>query len=249
MNSRRARPLRDNPRLILAGMILLLAALAGHRLAGEPLRRAVAGLPHRVRALRPLGGRPHDPARPDVRARAQRHQADRRAAPRAAVRALPRQARGGAARHDAGPCGARAARRQRADPEQRRSLVQRAGRRRAHRRGSDCQRLLQRSSGARERTTPSGWRVRSAALAFDGTDAAAVRDHVSPEIAQGRVKMVEVYRVQAGPRGAEVLPYVDVAAPDMPQDRVRSSPIAWRAARCADRSSPRRRNRCRRAAN
>ena len=160
------RPLRDNPRLILAGMIVLLAALVG-----------IVALANRSAGLSPdfltefvlyglwaadltilLGL--------DVRARAQRHQADRRAAAGAAVRAIPRKARRGAARHDADPCGARAARRQRADPEQRRSLVQRACRGSADVRRSDRERLLPRSAGSRHgrraapRRSPGGRRVR-----------------------------------------------------------------------------------------
>ena len=66
--------------------------------------------------------------------------------------------------HDADSRRARAARRQRADPKQRRSLVQRARRGGADGRRSDCERLLPRSPGARHRPTPSAsparWRLR-----------------------------------------------------------------------------------------
>ena len=60
------------------------------------------------------------------------------------------------------------------------------------------------------------------ASAFDGADVSAVRDLVFPEVAQGRVKMVEVYRVEPVATTFEVLPYVDVAAPDMPQGYARA---------------------------
>jgi two-component system nitrogen regulation sensor histidine kinase NtrY len=61
-----------------------------------------------------------------------------------------------------------------------------------------------------------------AGSAFDGADVTAVRDRVFPEVAQGRVKMVEVYRVLPGPQGADALPYVDVASPDLPQGYARA---------------------------
>ena len=122
------RPLRDNPRLILAGMIRPARRARRHRRARQQVGRPVSRFPHRIRPVRPVGGRPHDPARPHLRARAQCHQAHRRAAASAAVRAIPRKARRRAARHDADSRRAGAARGQRADSEQRRSLVQRAGR-------------------------------------------------------------------------------------------------------------------------
>ena len=159
------RPLRDNPRLILAGMILLLAALVGI----VALANSSAGLsPDFLTEVGVLYGLwavdltillgPH------LRARAQCHQAHRRAAASAAVRAVPRKARRRAARHDADSRGARAARRQRADSEQRRSLVQRAGRGCADSGRSDRERLLPRSPGAPRRSKRSGsparWLVR-----------------------------------------------------------------------------------------
>ena len=61
-----------------------------------------------------------------------------------------------------------------------------------------------------------------AGSAFDGADVTSVRDSVFPEVAQGRVKMVEVYRIRPGAQGAEALPYVDVASPDMPQGYARA---------------------------
>ena len=60
----------------------------------------------------------------------------------------------------------------------------------------------------------------AAALAeasFDNTNVGAVRDRILPEVTQGRVKMVEVYRVAPGTDPPEAMPYVDVAAPDMPR--------------------------------
>ena len=61
-----------------------------------------------------------------------------------------------------------------------------------------------------------------AGAAFDGADIAAVRDRILPDVTQGRVKMVEVYRVTAGTQPPEVAPYVDVAAPDMPRGFARA---------------------------
>ena len=58
--------------------------------------------------------------------------------------------------------------------------------------------------------------------AFDGADIAAVHDRILPGVKQGRVKMVEVYRVTPGTEPPEVMPYVDVAAPDMPHGFVRA---------------------------
>src|SRR6476661_5397319 len=61
------------------------------------------------------------------------------------------------------------------------------------------------------------------ALNIDGSDVAAVRDLILPEVAQGRVKMVEVYRIVPG-GAVSVVPYVDVAAPapDLPQGYARA---------------------------
>ena len=74
--------------------------------------------------------------------------------------------------------------------------------------------------------------------ALDGADISAVRDRVLPEIAQGRVKMVEVYRVQRGQPAEQVTRYVDVAATDMPQGYARA--VADRMANhaAAGRSEP-----------
>ncbi len=58
--------------------------------------------------------------------------------------------------------------------------------------------------------------------AFNGADIKAVRDRILPEVTQGRVKMVEVYRVTPGTQPPEVAPYVDVAAPDMPRGYARA---------------------------
>ena len=59
-------------------------------------------------------------------------------------------------------------------------------------------------------------------LNIDGSDVSAVRDLILPEVAQGRVKMVEVYRIVPGGAGVTVVPYVDVAAPDLPQGYARA---------------------------
>jgi len=61
-------------------------------------------------------------------------------------------------------------------------------------------------------------------LPFPDADPAAVRDIISPEVAQRRISMLEVYRVVAG-RGPrpEVESVVDVAAPSLPSGYNRAS--------------------------
>ncbi len=61
-----------------------------------------------------------------------------------------------------------------------------------------------------------------AASSFDRAGISAVRDRVYPEVEQGRVKMVEVYRIQAGAHAPEAVPYLDVAAPNMPHGHARA---------------------------
>ena len=58
--------------------------------------------------------------------------------------------------------------------------------------------------------------------AFNSADVGAVRNRMLPEVMQGRVKMVEVYRVTAGTQPPEVMPYVAIAAPDMPRGYARA---------------------------
>jgi two-component system nitrogen regulation sensor histidine kinase NtrY len=58
--------------------------------------------------------------------------------------------------------------------------------------------------------------------AFNGTDVEAVRERILPDVTQGRVKMVEVYRVSPGTHPPEVMPYVAIAAPDMPRGYARA---------------------------
>jgi two-component system nitrogen regulation sensor histidine kinase NtrY len=58
-----------------------------------------------------------------------------------------------------------------------------------------------------------------ATSAFDARDVSAVRDRVVPEVAQGRVKLIEVYRI--APAGKAMF-YLDAAAPDMPQGYARA---------------------------
>jgi two-component system nitrogen regulation sensor histidine kinase NtrY len=60
------------------------------------------------------------------------------------------------------------------------------------------------------------------ALSIDGSDVSAVRDLILPEVAQGRVRMVEVYRIVSARGSVSVVPYVDVAAPDLPQGYARA---------------------------
>lgn len=55
-------------------------------------------------------------------------------------------------------------------------------------------------------------------------DVTVVRDHIAPEVAAERVGMVEVYQIRAGDRGAAaVVPLVAVEAPALPRDHVRAS--------------------------
>ena len=76
----------------------------------------------------------------------------------------------------------------------------------------------------RVRVTADAERMAAAltGAAFDGADIAAVRDRVLPEVTQRRVKLVEVYRVIPGTQPPDVAPYVDVAAPDMPPGYARA---------------------------
>jgi two-component system nitrogen regulation sensor histidine kinase NtrY len=70
-----------------------------------------------------------------------------------------------------------------------------------------------------ERVTADARRMAGglATAAFDGADVAAVRDRIVPEVMQGRVKMVEIYRVVPGTQPPEAMPYVAIASPEMPQ--------------------------------
>ncbi len=61
-----------------------------------------------------------------------------------------------------------------------------------------------------------------AGAAFDGADVALVRDRILPEVTQGRVKMVEIYRVAPGTQAPEAMPYVDIASPEMPRGYARA---------------------------
>ncbi len=71
-----------------------------------------------------------------------------------------------------------------------------------------------------------------------GGDAAAARDIVAADVAQERIDLVEIYRV--GPRGQVEAPVVDVAAPVVPRGYSRGGADAPGAAGGADR--PRRRS-------
>ena len=143
------RPLRDNPRLILAGMIVLLAALVGivtlaNRSAGLSPDFLTEFVLYGLWAadLTILLGLTFVLARNVIKLIVER----RRALPFARFRGKLVAVLLG---HDAGPRGARAAGRQRADPEQRGSLVQRAGRGSADVRRSHRERLLPRSADPR----------------------------------------------------------------------------------------------------
>jgi two-component system nitrogen regulation sensor histidine kinase NtrY len=59
-------------------------------------------------------------------------------------------------------------------------------------------------------------------LNIDGSDVSAVRNLILPEVAQGRVRMVEVYRIVRNGGAVSVAPYVDVAAPDLPRGYARA---------------------------
>ena len=172
----------------------------------------------------------------------------------AAVRALPRQAGRRAARDDARAGGARADRRQRADPQQRRPLVQRAdGRdpvvgqrdRRATTTTSGSV-LVTRPGGAHRAGArpPSTWRRRTS------RPCATV---VAPEVTQQRVQLVEVYRVRpATAAPPQPAPVVDVASPALPPGaaarRGRSAGRARRGRRRPRRAVARAARRRRRAA-
>src|SRR5688572_1881368 len=61
-----------------------------------------------------------------------------------------------------------------------------------------------------------------AGAAFDGADRDTVYARIVPDVAQGRMKMVAVYRVIPGTQPPEVMFYVDAAASDMPRDYARA---------------------------
>ena len=87
----------------------------------------------------------------------------------------------------------------------------------------DCRATTTAIARRASRPMRSGWRAALAGAAFDGADVGGrARSHVLPEVAQGRVKMVEVYRVSPGTQPPDVVPYVDVAAPDMPPGYARA---------------------------
>ena len=119
--------------------------------ARRSIRVALARVSERSGSLRADRSGPDDAGRAGIRPGAQRDQADRRAPTRVAVRPVSREA----CRGDAGvdPYSGRAcsAGRQRTPSQQCRSLVQRTRRRGADVGEPDCQRLLLRSAGGRER--------------------------------------------------------------------------------------------------
>ena len=147
-----ARPIRDNPRLILPASCCWSPPSAALLALASRSTQLLARLSHRGRPLRAVGRRPDDAGGAGLRSGAQHRQAAGRAAARAAVRAIPREAGGGAAGDDADPGGARADRRQRGDPQQRRPLVQRADGRDAVVGQSDRERLLPGAPEAGERS-------------------------------------------------------------------------------------------------
>ena len=146
------RPFRDNPRLILAGIAVLVSVLVAILAVANRTPRPAPGLPERGRPLCAVGRRPDDACGAGVRPGAQHRQADRRAAAGPAVCPVPGQARRAPARHDGGACSARPRRRQRADSRERRSVVQCADGRGAVVREQDCRRLLPRAASSRQRS-------------------------------------------------------------------------------------------------
>jgi two-component system, NtrC family, nitrogen regulation sensor histidine kinase NtrY len=56
-----------------------------------------------------------------------------------------------------------------------------------------------------------------------GVNAAAVRDLVAPDVLQERIDLVEVYRVRSGAGVPQVVPIVDVAAPTLPREYSRAA--------------------------
>jgi two-component system nitrogen regulation sensor histidine kinase NtrY len=74
------------------------------------------------------------------------------------------------------------------------------------------------------RVTADAERIAGAlgSASFDGADVAAVRDRIQPEVMQGRVKMLEVYRVTPGTQTPEATAYLAIAAPNMPRGYARA---------------------------
>ena len=127
---------------------------------------------------------------------------------------------------------------QRADPQQRRSLVQRAGRGGADVRRSDCERLLPRSADARHRRSAAAGRQSWPAPRSTARTSRPSAIASCPRSTQGRVKMVEVYRVTPGtqPRGGACRMSTSPRPTCRAATRARS-PIAWRRTRRRARSS------------
>src|SRR3954466_11365347 len=84
------------------------------------------------------------------------------------------------------------------------------------------------------RVTDDATRIARAlgALRIDGNDVSAVRELVNAEVVQGRVRMIEVYQIVPGGGAAAVAPYVTAAAADLPHGYARAvaDRIAQRAA-------------------
>ena len=163
-------------------------------------------LPDRGRPLRAVGRRPDDAGRAGVRAGAQHHQAGRRAAPRAAVRAVSREAGCRAAGDDPHPVDPRPHRRQRAHSQQRRSLVQRADGRSAVVGEPHRQRLLRRAAAVRRRSGRAHCTGARVGRADDGQRRAAADAHR----ARGRARSPARWWRSSGWRPRPALP-ADVA--------------------------------------
>ena len=168
--------------------------------AGQPLGVARARLPRRVRPLRALGHRPHHSGRARLRAGAQHRQAGRRTPPRAAVRALPRQARCGPAGHDDHSGGAGADRGQRAHSQQRGPLVQRADGAGA-RVGARHRRRLLPGAAAPRVVVLAAAGGRLGALDVAGADPASVQAALAADAPADHVELVEVFAVSEAAAG------------------------------------------------
>jgi two-component system nitrogen regulation sensor histidine kinase NtrY len=77
-----------------------------------------------------------------------------------------------------------------------------------------------------------------ATSSFEQADMSAVRDRVYPEVAQGRVKMVEVYRIEPGGQVPNVVPYVEAVAPDMPHGHARAIAVRMASRAAAGQPEP-----------
>jgi len=231
----RRRPFRDNPRLILAGIGVLVAALVAILTVAKGSPRFTPDfLSEFVLYALTAADLTMLVALVFVLAR-KRREADRRTAARAALRAFSREARRAAARDDARARRAGARGRQRAHSHQRGPLVQRADGRHpvvSHQIAGDYyhERQLLVSDQASQIARTLG------AVDLVNPDAARIRELIAPDIALQRVQTVDVYRVAPAARGAlpGLEPVLDIATPALRQATRASPPTASRHRRSLD---------------